>query len=126
MTGKCQQELGDADAAEKLYDSAISKDPDQLTAWQGKARLCEQVMDKAAASTNGEARAKLSACYGKLAGHHSEKEGDMGKYHAVQEKHWRMWEKAEDFEKASLPDGVQIFRLYVLGPLGFWTMAPLS
>ena len=25
----------------------------------------------------------------------------MGKYHAVQEKHWRMWEKAEDFEKAA-------------------------
>ena len=30
-----------------------------------------------------------------------EKEGDMGKYHAVQEKHWRMWEKAEHFEKAA-------------------------
>ena len=30
-----------------------------------------------------------------------EKEGDIGKYHAVQEKHWRMWEKAEDFEKAA-------------------------
>ena len=48
-----------------------------------------------------------------------EKEGDMGKYHAVQEKHWRMWEKAEDFEKARLPDGEsQIFRLYVFGPPG--------
>ena len=64
--------MGEADAAEKLYDSAISKDPDQLTAWQGKAKLCEQVMDKAASST-GETRAKLSACYRKLATHHLEK-----------------------------------------------------
>ena len=64
--------MGEADAAEKLFDSAISKDPDQLTAWQGKAKLCEQVMDKAASST-GETRAKLSACYGKLATHHLEK-----------------------------------------------------
>ena len=72
ISGKCQQELGEADAAEKLYDSAISKDPDQLTAWQGKAKLCEQVMDKAASSTD-ETRAKLSACYKKLATHHLEK-----------------------------------------------------
>ena len=57
-------------------------------------------MDKAATST-GEARSKLSACYQKLASHHLEKEGDIAKYHAVQEKHWRMWEKAEAFEKAA-------------------------
>ena len=72
ISGKCQQELGEAEAAERLYDSAIAKDPDQLTAWQGKAKLCEQVMDKAASST-GETRAKLSACYKKLATHHLEK-----------------------------------------------------
>ena len=33
--------------------------------------------------------------------YNSLKEGDIAKYHAVQEKHWRMWEKAGDFEKAA-------------------------
>ena len=39
---------------------------------------------------------------------------------------WNKTSHAMDTDKAWLPDGYsQIFRSYVFGPLGFWTMAPL-
>ncbi len=93
IAGKCQDEIGDKAAAERMYDAAVAKDPAQLPAWQGKAKLYEQM---------GEERAdKLAEAYKRLADHHLSKENDLTKYMVVAEKLWKLREKSGNLESAA-------------------------
>jgi hypothetical protein len=90
-----------------MYNAAISKDPEQIPAWQGKIKLYEQMVNGAA----GESKVDhLSECYEKMCKHHLETESDLTKYLAVSDKHWKLWERAGRLKKATSVLGEQSAR----------------